>query len=447
MGMCMLRSILRLAYGLLAVLLLAACQPAAPETPLPLATTFTRIATPTLHPTQPAAPTWTPAPTPDLARFVPLDDPTLGLSLRYPADWFTSQTAGFLVLASHAGLLDSPDPGEEGGGALLLVSRRDTLPDSDPITLTAIARDTFFAGEETEPEILQEPLTGAVNGLPAAVTLLQTTGADGRPIVLFLGAVVGPDNALLLGATTLKTTQAVYVPFFQAILASVVLRAPEPTPTPTVAAPGVALAAGRLAYGDVVTATLAANLSQGWVFQAEAGDVVDIQVAPVGDGFDLFLDVLDATGQSLLSAPMDQSFGMELLSGLLLPAAGSYTVAVTGYADGDYVIRLERGQRLTYGETVAGVIPDVRSVTLSFSGQAGDWVDVVVSETGGGLDVVLEVQDSAGVSLTGEVDRNFVTEAVRGLILPADGVYFIRLRGFASTTGNFELSLTRVGPP
>ncbi len=431
--------------GLLLLLLVAACRQSPAGSFLPLATTPTPAPTPTLHPTRPPAPTLTPAPTPDLTAL--LDDPTLGLRLRYPAEWQTAQEPGFIILASQAELLDSPDPGEEGGVAFVIVSRRDSLPNHDPLVLTAIARDTFFAGEETEPEILQEPLPDEINGLPAATMVLQTTGADGRPIILFLGAVVGPDTGLLLGATTLKTTQALFTPIFRAILASVELRAPAPTPTPTVSAPGVAVAAGRLQYGEVVTATLAANLSQGWVFQAAAGDVVDISVASVADRFDLLVDVLDADGQSILPTPIDPSPGEAFLSGLFFQEAGAYTVAVTGGADGDYVIRVKRGLSLAYGETVAGAIPDLRAVTLSFMGQAGDMVDVIVNETGGNLDVVLEVRDSAGASLTGEVDRNFVSEQVRGLILPADGVYFITLRGFASTVGSFDLSLTRVGPP
>lgn len=99
---------------------------------------------------------------------------------------------------------------------------------------------------------------------------------------------------------------------------------------------------------------------------------------------------------------------------------------------------------LRYGDSVRGQVTGLRGSAWQFRGRTGDLIDIQATPVDAALDVTVDVQDSAGRSILagGAVDEAFGAETIRRLELPADGDYFIVLRGFAGSTGAYTLALS-----
>ena len=148
-----------------------------------------------------------------------------------------------------------------------------------------------------------------------------------------------------------------------------------------------------------------------------------------------------------MDGPLDQSFAQESIPSLVIPVTGTYTITVSALAggSGDYALRLDALPTVTYGETLTGTVTEGNVSAMLFRGRSGDVVDIVVTEARDSLDAVVAVTDLNGNLLTrGEVDRTYAVETIRGLSISADGLYFIRVRGFAGSSGDFAVALTLV---
>ncbi len=107
--------------------------------------------------------------------------------------------------------------------------------------------------------------------------------------------------------------------------------------------------------------------------------------------------------------------------------------------------------QITYGEVVAarldGAVP---SRVYRFEGRRGEYLDIRLTVTSGTLDPVLTVLDASGTALISRDDSEGARAPhVRQLRIPANGEYTVVVArfgyGLGSTSGDFELVITRVG--
>jgi hypothetical protein len=111
------------------------------------------------------------------------------------------------------------------------------------------------------------------------------------------------------------------------------------TPTPT--APS---AAGTIAVGQTVTATLARGQRNQHTFTAAAGEIITIDMEA---SFDTYLRLLDANGR-MIAENDDRGDGTynSRIRSFSIPAAGTYTISAGSFGDasgGDYTLTLSRG--------------------------------------------------------------------------------------------------------
>jgi hypothetical protein len=100
---------------------------------------------------------------------------------------------------------------------------------------------------------------------------------------------------------------------------------------------------------------------------------------------------------------------------------------------------------LLYGDSVTGTVVDESGVAWSFIGLEGESIDLIVEPTSD-VDVVIDILNSSGESvLDGELDLEFDTETLEAFVLPATDTYTIIVRGFASGTGDYQLTLLETG--
>lgn len=230
---------------------------------------------------------------------------------------------------------------------------------------------------------------------------------------------------------------------------------PEPTPTEESKA-----TEGALLYGDTVTGEIDAAGPSVWSFIGLEGEAIDLIVRPTDSSLDVVVDILDETGASILDGEVDDSFDTEEILGLIVPASGEFFISLRGYGEstGAYELTIaEAGTiasggfaaegSLAYGDTVSSSVVDESDSVWTFSGKAGDMVNITVSPLGDDLDVVVDVLDASGDSIlpNGEVDDAFGTEELLGVMLPSSGVFSITSRGFAGSTGDYQLTLAVAG--
>lgn len=121
-----------------------------------------------------------------------------------------------------------------------------------------------------------------------------------------------------------------------------------------------------------------------------------------------------------------------LIAGVLVTASGSRSQA-------------QGGGTLVYGSKVFGsVLGDMPTVIYSFSGSAGDLVQVRIRNWVGTLDPRIDLVAPDGQTLTSSPDDPFAEdhlEAALALFLPQPGVYLLLVSGENGTTGQFLLKL------
>ncbi|WP_420641355.1 hypothetical protein [Candidatus Leptofilum sp.] len=116
-----------------------------------------------------------------------------------------------------------------------------------------------------------------------------------------------------------------------------------------------------------------------------------------------------------------------------------------GTGDGTGELPVSQGF-LLYGDTINSSVDATGPSVWDFVGLEGESVDIIV-EPEGDFDVVVDVLNESGASIlpNGEIDASFGTEEVRNLVIPAAGLYYISVRGFADATGNYSLMLVESG--
>lgn len=451
MNVFRLRLTLLLATVLLLSLVVSACggRVAPTPTPEPTATpTVAPTATPTVEPTATSTPE--PTATADVtADFTEFASPDGGFSLRYPSGWFTTQLFGFTIFASNQALLDSPEAGEEGGVVLVISGSAAEFESDDPVEVINRAITDFDLGENAEITEGPDPVT--INGQDAAVARISATSDDGVLLSAYAVAIMNGERGAIMIAATPVETEAEFMPIFEAIASTVEVTEPDVSVTPQASLPETE---GFLLYGDSVTGSVTESGLSAWEFIGLEGESVDVIVEPLDDGLDVVVNVLDESGASILeSGEVDESFGMEEIRALTIPAPGTFYVTVAGFdgSAGEYRITLtEAGAATTngentiaYGDSVTGtIIAADEAATWRFSGSEGDVVALAV-EPAGDFDVVLDLQDSTAASILIGEERDYSFGAEYAIVsLPGDGEYAIVVKGFEGATGEYELAVT-----
>ncbi len=230
-----------------------------------------------------------------------------------------------------------------------------------------------------------------------------------------------------------------------------------------------------LQYGDRVEAEITGDESEvRWTFEAEAGDVVDIQMNVIDGNLDPLLSLL-ASGETELIVNDDDTQSPtptrnSFIRGFVIEEGGTYTILATrfqqnlGSTTGLFELILERGTEgsvpdnallnvrtttIEYGDVITGTInSDMPQVVFTFEGTQGDVVSIRLVGTSGTLDPFLILLDAVGEELISNDDDPIVggrDSFIPEFELPETGTYTIIATRFqqnlGATTGNFELTL------
>jgi hypothetical protein len=227
----------------------------------------------------------------------------------------------------------------------------------------------------------------------------------------------------------------------------------SPTPIPTLTVTPSPTTVRALFYDKSAAGFLpTVETVDQWTFTAAANDVVTIQTESLVAADRRFNLVLKGAGLP----PDGEASPQGNLSGVPLPAAGSYTVFVSGQT-GQYRIIVSRASSgaataapdgfIRYGETpLKGAINDnTPQVIRTFYGHAGDIVTLEMARTSGNLDPTLELFAPNGNLLVKVDDAGAsYNAAIRDYRLSAEGLYRVRLSRYTGRVsgGGFQFALS-----
>jgi len=452
---------------LITAVLLVACggeeEPTAvPPTEVPPTAVPTEVpptAVPTEVPPTEVPPTEVPptaVPEPDMALTTHESDAG-GYTVDYPEDWFVNDLFGMGMFTSSEIAMDEMEDMSTLDSAVVIMmgGAMADVEGDDPFEMLDQATGEFEMEEGME--IVDGPTAITVNGSDGA-TLSVRGDADGTQIYATIATLTNGVNTVVVMAVAPAADEETYAPAFDAMINSIEISEDEITdPFGDAELPAIdAVNAGSLNMGEAIAGLILENAAMSWTFDGAAGTTYNLVVTPTDDNLDVVVDVLDETGVSILPyGEVDDAFDEETVS-FDAPADGTYTVVLHGFADsnGAYTLILTGagessgavGGDVTYTETIEGVIADDETVTHEFDGVAGTIINVVVSPTDDDLDAVVDIVDADGNSIIGgEVDEEFDTEEILGVVIPADGTYYVSVRGFAGGSGPYELTYSEMG--
>lgn len=218
------------------------------------------------------------------------------------------------------------------------------------------------------------------------------------------------------------------------------------------------LSAGTpMLYGQTVPGELlSAEETDAYYFLGLSGDVIDLSLKRITGTLQPALLLLNPRGEPLGENQTAGETSLAALNGLRLPDSGMYTVLARnssrlGRASGRYALSLglasELRQRnrgggiIAPGESRAGLLTfdDGEDLWL-FRGQQGQRVSLTLTGEPSPAPLGLQLLDTAGRAFA--VQTQFLTENVVTLsdvLLPAEGVYQIRVVGGSESAGVYSL--------
>lgn len=216
--------------------------------------------------------------------------------------------------------------------------------------------------------------------------------------------------------------------------------------------------AGDLAYGDIRQETLRAEEAHAWFIEGNAGDRILVMVQPLVNDLDLELWLLYANRetQQLEELALEDEF----LSGegesieYTLPGDGLYVAVVLEFFGeaGDYEISLLAESRSTleqvgdigYGQTVTGTLAAGTRAAWSFSGRAGDVINITLVSADRDSDFVIVLKNPDGdTAATVDDTLSGAAERLFAFTLTADGTWQIIIQEFFDDGGHYQLTLTK----
>lgn len=215
---------------------------------------------------------------------------------------------------------------------------------------------------------------------------------------------------------------------------------PSATPSP------LSSPEGELRPGDKVSGVVSDGSASVWQFSAVAGDTISMTIRPADSGLDVVVNVLNAEGTSILpSGPVDTSFGVEQLTGLVIPSDGVYFVWLEDFlgAGGEYDLAFgsAEGNWLVPGTVVIDALP---------AGESHDYPFSVLNETDltffvvpfEELDAIIEIVDRNGLVVASS-DVGFAGELdLLAFSPPAGGQFVARVRGVNGEAGRYRFGLS-----
>jgi hypothetical protein len=184
---------------------------------------------------------------------------------------------------------------------------------------------------------------------------------------------------------------------------------------------------------------------QRYGFVADAGDSLVVETA-VGSIGDTVLELYDTDGTSLLASDDDGGDGLASRIVWTAPAAGRYSVIVSGYGDavGRFAIHVDRllaflpecpasatGSVHASGVTVWKAFFALQGQTFAIMTVLDTLPDSTLTLYAPDANTQLAFDDDGGPGLASRIDW----------VAPADGVYYVAINGYGGTTGSFQLQL------
>jgi predicted small secreted protein len=214
---------------------------------------------------------------------------------------------------------------------------------------------------------------------------------------------------------------------------------------------------GELAFGQTYEGQITSRDGDRWTFFGSVGDQISIAVNGA-NRFDTVLDLFDENSILLMNDDDSGSGYNSLINGYTLPYSGDFTVIVSGYggARGAYTISLTEGTAVVqssipvdmgvieYGQEISGEIEDTPGHTYTFSGTAGDIVNISLTGGQGDTDTYLELYNASGTQVASDNDSGVGSAAsIQNFTLPTTGTYTILARFFEGGAGGYTLTLDR----
>lgn len=211
---------------------------------------------------------------------------------------------------------------------------------------------------------------------------------------------------------------------------------------------------GAVGIGQTIQGNLPPDGQHVWRFTAEAGATVSVVLNPVN--FDVVLNVYAPDGRSLIELDEGFSGDAEIVSGLVLPTGGEYTILVRSFAggSGSYSLTLTEGGDniasfydagdLAYGDTKPETLQENEAHAWFFNGHAGDQIMAEVTPLDNNLDLDVWLLDPNLARLTA-VDSTLAGQPEYLVFtLPQDGQFLLLVRDFFGEPGRYEINLTAV---
>ena len=427
----------------------------------------TAIPEPTEEPTPVPEPTEEPTPVPDLtAGFATFSSPEGGFNVMHPEGWSAQDLFGFVILVSDEALLEADDFGEEGAAVLIVSDTQEAL-EIDGSDLGAALSQGAEQMDLGEGEFIEGPEAIMVNGQEGARAVMSIVDGDLDITAVLYVALSGDRVAIFIGMSPPAEAET-NIPLFDAMAQT--LEVVEPTEDVSdssldLGGSGVGESEGFLLFGDSVSGMIGDTGSSTWDFVGVAGETIDIVVSPSAEDLDVVVDVTDADGNSILpDGAVDNAFGTEEILDIEIAETGTFFVVVSGFDSSDVgAFQLDFNEAgagtsaggdggsdstpvgagaLGYEDTITGAVTSENpSPSYTFSGSAGDIINVVV-DPDGDLDVVIDIIDSSGNSLLLAGSDNSFGSEITMMELPSDGEYSVVVSSFDDgVVGDFELSL------
>ena len=209
---------------------------------------------------------------------------------------------------------------------------------------------------------------------------------------------------------------------------------------------------GTLVYDQETSATLEPGRRHHWLFEGEAGDMVDISMVSVDGDMDTYLELYDPDGEQVVTDDDSGGNSNAAILEFALPQTGTYRVVARSFSGGqagDYTITLEMTQleiagTLVYDQAVSATLEPGDRHHWLFEGQAGDVVTIAIIAVNEDMDTYLELYDPDGEQVWTDDDSGGDSNAaIIEFELLLDGDYRVVARGYNSyATGDYELTLT-----
>lgn len=211
--------------------------------------------------------------------------------------------------------------------------------------------------------------------------------------------------------------------------------------------------AGDLAYGQRARDFLRQDEAHAWFFEGDAGDVVSIEVSPLGANLDLDIWLLDPELNDVATKDEFVAGESERIEEEL-ESDGQYLVLVREFfgEPGEYEIRLNAGGddsleiagEIAYGDVVSGTLPAGRNVGWSFQGMAGEVIDVSLTPADADRDLVVVLLDpQGGTAALIDTALSGLPERLTSFELTRDGAWMILIREFFNEGADYELALSK----